>query len=232
MKIGALAAGVTGQLRDTFMIFAIVALAASSVEIGLLFTMQEARESSLADHRDMAVRDSTRYASVLEERYRAQAAHDSLLRQVRLIENLDEDRYVWPHIMDEVSRALPQYTWLTSVSFTGTPQGNNTFVASPKTAADTSPAGKKANRQPQRLETSVPKDVIKLRVTGRTADIQAVTRFMRDLESSPFLSDVVLEKSEPAMDQGKEVSQFQLTMGYTRPDSLLLYRVPLSLSVK
>jgi hypothetical protein len=34
------------------------------------------------------------------------------------------------------------------------------------------------------------------------------------------------------MEQGKEVSQFQLTMGYSRPDTLMLHRVPLSLSVK
>ena len=231
-KFGALAAAVTGQLRDSFMIFAIVALAASGAAIGLLFTMQEARESSLTGHRDAAVRDSTRYSNVLEDRYRAEASRDSLLRQVRLIENLDEDRYVWPHIVDEVSRALPQYTWLTSVSFTGTPQGSNNVVASPRVAADTSAAGKNANRPPKHFDSAVPKDVITLRLTGRTADIQAVTRFMLDLESSPFLADVVLEKSELAIDQGKEVSQFQLTMGYTRPDTLLLHRVPLSGSVK
>ena len=33
-------------------------------------------------------------------------------------------------------------------------------------------------------------------------------------------------------DQGKEVTQFQLTIGYSRPDTSMLHRVPLSLSVK
>ena len=25
---------------------------------------------------------------------------------------MDGDRYVWPHLLDEVTRALPAYTWL------------------------------------------------------------------------------------------------------------------------
>jgi Tfp pilus assembly protein PilN len=216
------------------MLVALIALGASGAAIGLLFTTQTARESSLTERRDTALRDSTRYAKFLKERYRAEAVRDSLLRQVNLIQNLDEDRYVWPHVLDEVSRALPQYTWLTSIAFSGTPQGSANVVVTPKTAADTSAAAKKANagKPPKRLDTTVPKDVITLRIMGHTADIQAVTRFMRDLEASPYFSSVVLEKSEPVLDQGKEIAQFQLTMGYTRPDTLMLHRVPLSLSVK
>jgi Tfp pilus assembly protein PilN len=232
MELGALATGLTSHLRDRFMIVAIVVLSASCGAIGLLFTMQMARESSLTVRREAAIRDSTRYAIVLGEHDRAEAARDSLIRQVNLIQNLDEDRYVWAHIMDEVSRALPQYTWLTSVSFISAPQGGNNVVASPKTTVDSSAVAKKADRTPKRLQTTVPKDVVTVRITGRTADIQAVTRFMRDLESSPFLGNVVLEKSELAVDEGKEVSQFQLTVGYTRPDIRLLHRAALSLSVR
>jgi hypothetical protein len=55
---------------------------------------------------------------------------------------------------------------------------------------------------------------------------------MRDLAASPFLSNVQLEKSELAIDQGKEVTQFQLTLAYRRPDTTALRRVPLSLSVR
>ncbi len=38
---------------------------------------------------------------------------------------------------------------------------------------------------------------------------------MKDLEASPFLTNVQLDKSELALEQGKEVTQFQLTIGYT-----------------
>jgi Tfp pilus assembly protein PilN len=67
---------------------------------------------------------------------------------------------------------------------------------------------------------------------GRTVDIQALTRFMKDLEASPFLTNVQLEHSELAIDLGKEVTQFQLTVGYSRPDTTVVRRVPLTLSVK
>src|SRR6185312_13124856 len=111
------------------------------------------------------------------------------------------------------SRALPQYTWLTMVTFTGTPQGQSNVVVTPK--AD---AAKKPSHGPKRLDTDVPKDQIQIRITGRTVDIEALTRFMKDLEASPFLGNVVLDKSEPGTDEGKDVTQFQLTLNYTRPD--------------
>ena len=71
---------------------------------------------------------------------------------------------------------------------------------------------------------------MQFRISGRTVDIQALTRFMKDLEASPFLSNVQLERSELAMDQGKEVTQFQLLVTYSRPDTLVLHRVPLVLT--
>jgi Tfp pilus assembly protein PilN len=232
LDVGAMTAGVTGRLKDKFMIGAIASVVVAALTIGVMFTAQAAKDSSLSDHRDHALRDSTRYANFLKERYRAESVRDSLLRQVHLIQSLDEDRFVWPHIMDEVSRALPQYTWITSIAFTGTPQGSNNVVAGPKSAADSSAAAKKADHPPKRMDTTIPKDVITLRIVGRTVDIQAVTRFYRDLEASPFLGNVQLEKSEAAVDQGKEIAQFQFTLGFTRPDTLMLHRVPLSLSVK
>jgi hypothetical protein len=53
---------------------------------------------------------------------------------------------------------------------------------------------------------------------------------MKDLAASPFLENVQLEKSELAIDQGKEVTQFQLTVAFRRPDSAAVTRVPLNLS--
>src|SRR5262249_39485408 len=116
------------------------------------------------------------------------------------------------------------------IGFAGTPQGSNNVVAGPKTPQDTSAAAKK--RPPKRMDTTIPKDVITIRLTGRTVDIQAVTRFYRDLESSPFLGNVQLDKTEATLEQGKDVAQFQFTIGFTRPDTLQLKRAPLSLSVK
>jgi Tfp pilus assembly protein PilN len=228
VDFGALAASMSGRMRDKFMIAAVAGVIVGAGAVGFMYLSQNAKGATLDARKDTAVRDSTRYANFLRDRYKSEAIRDTLLRQVNLIRNLDEDRYVWPHIMDEVSRALPQYTWLTSLGLVGTQQGANNVVVAPKNPVDSS---KKA-RAPKRLDTAIPRDSIQVRVQGRTVDIQALTKYMRDLEASPFLYNVTLEKSEPAIDNGKEVTQFQLTLMYSRPDTTILHRVPLSLSVR
>ncbi len=230
VDFSALTAGVTSRFRDTWMIAAIASFIIAAGVTGYLYLTQQSRDEALAARQQSAQRDSTRYAVFLKDRYQSEAARDALKRQVNVIKTLDEDRYVWPHVLDEVSRALPQYTWLTALGFTGTPQGGNNIVVNPKAAADTSAAGKK--KPPKRIDTDVPKDVITVKLSGRTVDIQAMTRFIRDLEDSPFLGNVQLDRSELAVDQGKEVTQFQLSFGFTRPDSMQLHRVPLSVSVR
>lgn len=227
LNVGAVASGLAGRVRDKFMLGAIGSVVIAVIAVGSLYAAQTAREMALDKHRDEAVHDSTHYAIFLKDRYHAEAVRDTLLRQVNLIKNLDEDRFIWAHVMDEVSRALPQYTWLTTISFAGTAQGSANIVAAPKDSSK-----KKKSSTPQRLATDVPRDSVTIKVLGRTVDIQAITRFMKDLDASPFLANVQLDKSEAALDGGKDVMNFQLTMAYTRPDSTMVRRVPLSLSVR
>src|SRR5262245_21179512 len=184
---------VSGHVRDRFLIGAVGVVVLSAFAVGLLYLQQTDRGHALAERHDVALADSARYANVLKDRHRAESTRDSLLRQINLIVGLDDDRYVWAHVMDEVSRALPHYTWITALAFTGAPQGGTNAAVAPK-SADTSA---KKNSLPKRADTTIPKDSIAIRLQGRTVDLQAVTRFMRDLEASPFFAGVVLEKSEP-----------------------------------
>jgi Tfp pilus assembly protein PilN len=227
VNVGAMLASVTGRMKDKFMIAAIASVIVGAGAVGLLYFTQASRDGTLSEHRDQSLQDSTHYAVFLRDRYHAEATRDSLLRQVNVIKSLDEDRFIWAHILDEVSRALPQYTWLSTLGFTGAAQGATNVVAAPKDSAK-----KKDGARPKRLATDVPRDTVSIRIMGRTVDIQALTRFMKDLEASPFIGTVQLDKSELAIDQGKEVTAFQLTMGYTRPDTTMIRRVPLSLSAR
>jgi type IV pilus assembly protein PilN len=227
IDLGAAMAGLAGRVRDKFLVGTVAASLLAIGGVGAMYFLQSRREANLTQHMEQAVRDSTRYATVVRDRLLAEAVRDTLLREVNLIKTLDEDRFIWSHVMDEVSRALPQYTWLTLVAYTGTPQGSANNTAAPKMSAADSAAAKKKRK---RLDTEIPKDSVHIRLMGRTVDIQALTRFMRDLEASPFLSGVTLDKSELALDQGKEVTQFQLTVAYSRPDTAFLRRNPLSLT--
>ena len=59
-----------------------------------------------------AVSDSARYADLIARNDSVMARMASIAQRVDVIQEIDGDRYTWPHIMDEVARALPDYTWL------------------------------------------------------------------------------------------------------------------------
>ena len=73
---------------------------------------------------------------------------------------------------------------------------------------------------------------MRFRLVGNTVDIQALTRFMKLLEASPYIENVQLAKSELVMVDGKEVTEFQLQAQYERPDTTLIATAPVSLSVR
>jgi type IV pilus assembly protein PilN len=228
-NFGSFGGSLSGRVKDKMLIGTVASVVVAVLAVGYLYTSQIAYGSELDARKDRALSDSTRYANFLKERWHAESVRDTLLRQVNIIKSLDEDRYVWSHVVDEVSRALPQYTWLTSVAYNGTPQGTVNVVATPKTAA---PDTLHKNARPKRIETEIPREQVSVKLQGHTVDIQALTRFMKDLESSPFLSNVQLDRSELALELGKEVTQFQLTVGYNRPDTSAIRRVPLALPVR
>jgi Tfp pilus assembly protein PilN len=59
--------------------------------------------------------DSVRYADLIEQNDALLARRDSIAQRVSIIQEIDGDRYVWPHIMDEIARNVPEYTWLTAI---------------------------------------------------------------------------------------------------------------------
>ena len=62
----------------------------------------------------------------------------------------------------------------------------------------------------------------RFRIVGNTVDIQALTRFMRDLEASPFIRNVQLNRSDLVVVEQKEVTEFQLDAESERPDSTVI----------
>jgi Tfp pilus assembly protein PilN len=222
----AIGAAISARIKDKWLAAAVIAGIAVGVGIGFLFTAQQARQASLNSSVEKAVADSVRYAAVLNDRIRAEARRDSALIQLNIIKAIDEDRFVWPHVLQEVSEALPQYTWLSVLAHTGTPQGVNPPAAFRQPPPDTSAKGRRRRVEPKPF----PKDTVRMRLVGRTVDIQAMTRFMRSLEDSPFLGSVQLQGSEIAIENGKEVTQFTLEVLFTRPDTTFLRRAPLTVT--
>jgi Tfp pilus assembly protein PilN len=230
--LGAALSGFTAKVKDKYLAAAFILLAVGGGAVGASYTMQTKKEVELQSQLDQAVQDSSHYATVMRDKARAEAKRDTVLRQLNIIRSIDEDRFVWAHVLDEVSKALPPYTWLTVVNYAGTPQGAQNVASSTPGAPGAPPAADSTTKKKKKIETEIPRDTIKIRILGRTVDIQALTRFMKQLEASPFLGDVQLQKSELAIDDRKEVTQFTLDVTFTRPDTSVISRVPLAVSVR
>lgn len=82
---------------------------------GWLFFSIRGDAEELEVQTEVAVRDSIRLADILDESSLLQARADSIAERVAIIQVIDQSRYLWPHLMDEVARALPDYAWLTGL---------------------------------------------------------------------------------------------------------------------
>ncbi len=220
VNLSELASGIASRVKDPWLLGAVGSAVLAAVLVGGMYWHQNSKTVSLEEELRVARQDSVRFAAVINEKRKAEAQRDSVLRQVSLIKSFDDKRYVWPHIMDEVSRALPPYTWITSIN-----QTNTTTMAAPEPEP---PKGKKAAAEADSVVTPP----VKLRIVGNTVDIQALTRFMRVLESSPFIENVQLVKSSLTQADGKQVTEFQLDASYQPPDPSAITVVPVSLSVR
>src|SRR5216110_3823461 len=118
LKPPAWLAGLTDKMTDKYMLGAVAAAGASGAIIILLFISQTARGALLDARESKAVKDSAQYSAVLNAKARAEATRDSLYQQIAIIKSIDDSRYMWSHLMYEISNALPQYTWLVEVSQT------------------------------------------------------------------------------------------------------------------
>jgi type IV pilus assembly protein PilN len=148
---------------------------------------------------DKAVRDSVQLASNIIRKKKLEQRRDSLLVEIQVIRDIDRDRYVWPHLIDAITRALPDYTWLDDVAARAG-EGDSTGAAA-------------------------------FSITGKTASDQAVTRFMRNLEESPFVEGVQLVTTATVTEQGRDVTSFVINAHYQQPSPSVLTMEPLEASV-
>ena len=236
--VAAMFSDIGSRVRDPWLVGAATTVVIAVAAVGILFTSQSARASEVGENLERAVRDSTRYAKVLSARHALSAERDSVLRQLAIIRTIDENRYNWAHILDEVSRSLPAYTWLTILEQTSKAPlppgadsaavGGNTFA--PPSAAVPDAAPKKAKKPV--VDTINVHPELTFRLVGQTVDIQALTMFMRQMESSPFIQKVALAKSEIVIVDGKDVTQFELTASFEVPPSGVIRTSPLVVPVR
>lgn len=162
--------------------------------------------------------DSVRLARTISLMETLDARRDTIENKIAVIRSVDGRRYVWPHLMDEVSRAVPPYTWLTKLAAAEEPDAPP--AAPPAAAGDTAARDTAASAAPPEPEGPA------FSVEGAAGSTQALTRFMKNLELSPMIRDVALVTSEQASTAGRTYLKFTLEARYEKPDSSLLEIVP------
>lgn len=219
------------RIRDPWLISAVVGLAVGIGAVGFLMWRTGAKETTLAEEMQKAKQDSIRYAAVIRERDNAEAQRDSVVRQIAIIRAIDGSRYLWPHVMDEVQRALPPYTWIKSLQQTSAVTGVSPEV---EAGVSGSSVGKSKAALQAEADEAAAANVITIRLVGQSVDLQAVTRFVRLLEDSPWLEAVNLANTQDVVAQpsNKEVKEFTIDMKISRADSTHIRRVPLTIGVR
>jgi Tfp pilus assembly protein PilN len=231
-NLSGIVSGAASSISDKFLVGAVGTVAAVVLVVGFLFMGQSSSERTLVEREQRAVQDSARYKVVLLAKAKAEATRDSLYQQVAIIKSIDDSRYLWPHLLEEISNALPQYTWLTIVTQTSAPPSSAVQDTTRKKSGD---EGKK-EKEPTAAEKKAHADSVlaeasratKFRIVGHTVDIQALTLFMKTLEASPFIQNVQLTRSDLVLVDNKEVTEFQLEAESQKPPAFLVKTVAMS----
>lgn len=116
---------------------------------------------------------------------------------------MDQDRYTWSHLLDEIAGSVPEFTWLTSIAPAPAPTAQNTTTDS---------------------TVAPPVTVV---ISGQTNDLQNYTAFLRRLGESHWLTDVMPVKTETIIDHNRPIVAFVVQATFTRADSSRIQTVPI-----
>ncbi|HKY97797.1 MAG TPA: PilN domain-containing protein [Gemmatimonadaceae bacterium] len=231
-NLSGIVSGAASSISDKYLLGTVATVAATVLTVGFLFVGQSSRQRTLNEREERAMQDSARYKVVLEAKAKAEAKRDSLYQQVAIIRSIDDSRYLWPHLMEEISNSLPQYTWLTSVKQTSTPPSSAVQDTLRKPSAPANDSEKKSSAAQRKARAdsvlAAASRATKFRIVGHTVDIQALTLFMKTLEASPFIQNVQLTRSDIALVDGKEVTEFQLEAESQKPPPFIVKTVAMN----
>jgi Tfp pilus assembly protein PilN len=209
--------GLGAKVKDPLLLASVVSWVGVLAWLGYVMVATTTQLSALEPQLEQTRAEHKRFKAFLAEKRHQETIRDSLVAQIGVIRTVDGDRYVWPHLLDEVTKALPAYTWLVDMAFAAP-------AASPPAAAN-------ANSDTTAAVPFVSPPVA-FNVNGRTVDIQAYTRFLRQLEASPWITDVTPVSAQTVVEKERPVTAFTIRATYRQADSAYIRTVPLSESVR
>jgi Tfp pilus assembly protein PilN len=205
------------KVKDPLLMGAVGAWVVVASALGMIYLNQVRQLYTLEPRLEQARSEHRRFKAFLADKRRQEKIRDSLLAQITVIRSVDGDRYIWPHLLDEITKALPAYTWLVDLGVTAPP------------APPAKPAG---NPGDTAAAVAVAPPPVAFQINGRTIDIQAYTRFLRQLEASPWIVDVMPVSAQTVVEKERPVTAFTIRASYNRADSAYIRTAPFSQSVR
>jgi len=210
--------GIIAQVKDPWLLGAIGAWVVVGGGGALLFITDRARLAAAETRLENVRVEKRRYDIVIAQKRQAEKVRDSLLYEITVIRQIDADRYIWPHVLDQATKALPPYTWITEV------RTASSIVA---------PGAGQPNNGPVTVDRdSSGAPSVAIAIQGRTVDIQAYTTFLRQLAASPWFTDVTPASSQTVIEADRPVTSFTVTVHYRIADSVYIRTIPLVQSVR
>lgn len=210
--------GLIAQVKDPWLIGAIGAWVLVGGGGALLFITDRARLAAAETRLETDRTEARRWEIVIAQKRQAQKVRDSLLYQINVIRQIDADRYIWPHVLDQATKALPPYTWITQMR---------------TASAIVAPGAGQVNNGPVTVDRdSSGAPLVAVAIEGRTVDIQAYTTFLRQLAASPWFTDVTPASSQTVIEADRPVTSFTVTVHYKVADSVYIRTIPLVQSVR
>jgi type IV pilus assembly protein PilN len=218
--------GLGSKVKDPLLVVAVLSWACVLGWLGFVVLGTTRDLNALEPQLEQSRAENKRFKAFLAEKRRQENIRDSLVAQIVVIRGVDGDRYVWPHLLDEVTRALPAYTWLVDI-------GPSRAPAAPAPTPGAKPATAPAPKPGEKADTATEAaPAIEFEVNGRTVDIQAYTRFLRQLEASPWITDVMPVSAQTIVEKERPVTAFTIRGSFHQADSAYIRTVPLSQSVR
>jgi Tfp pilus assembly protein PilN len=112
-----LSLGGGGDAPDGYVIFFAIAAAVAIGYMGWSFMRVRGQAGDLEVRVEQERQDSISLAATIEQTDRLVARRDSIAERVAIIQEIDAGRFIWPHLLDEVAAAVPEYVWLREVTY-------------------------------------------------------------------------------------------------------------------
>jgi Tfp pilus assembly protein PilN len=204
------------QVKDPWLVAAVIAWVIVGGGGAALFITGQAQLAAAEARLEGVRTEKRRFDVVIAQKRQAERARDSLVGEINVIRQIDADRYIWPHVLDQVTKALPPYTWITRIrGFSAAGPAPGPGQASPSGVAD-----------------SAGPDIVRVSIEGRTVDIQAYTTFLRQLAASPWFTEVIPASTQTVVEADRPVTAFRVSVQYRVADSVYIRTIPLVQGVR